>query len=104
MAYADKSRSDAAEMQITQMCAFIKQEALEKAEEIKVKTDKEFMAEKLQLETQQSLVVRAENEKNKKNYYISKKKLKRVKKLSESRFQTMRKRDEKMGELKKKKF
>lgn len=32
--------------------AFIKQEAQEKAEEIRIKTDKEFMAEKLQYETQ----------------------------------------------------
>lgn len=41
-----------ASRQIEQMIQFIKQEALEKAEEIKVRTDKEFMAEKLQHETQ----------------------------------------------------
>jgi len=94
----EKSRADAAEMQINQMCAFIKQEATEKAEEIRVKTDKEFMAEKLQLETQASLAVRAEHERNVKNYYISKK-IEKSKKMTEARFETMRKRDDKMQEL-----
>ena len=41
-----------ADRQIEQMIAFIAQEAKEKAEEIQVKTEKEFMADKLSLETQ----------------------------------------------------
>ena len=41
-----------ADRQIEQMIAFIAQEAKEKAEEIAVKTEKEFMADKLSLETQ----------------------------------------------------
>lgn len=41
-----------ADRQIEQMIAFIAQEAREKAEEISIKTEKEFMAEKLSQETQ----------------------------------------------------
>jgi len=55
-----------ADRQIQQMIAFIAQEAREKAEEISVKTEKEFMADKLSLETQQAISIRADHEKMKK--------------------------------------
>ena len=61
-----------ADRQIEQMIAFIAQEAKEKAEEISVKTEKEFMADKLSLETQLSATIRAENDKQKKNFLIEK--------------------------------
>ena len=47
-----------ADRQIEQMIAFIAQEAKEKAEEIQVKTEKEFMADKLSLETQLRSAIR----------------------------------------------
>jgi V-type H+-transporting ATPase subunit E len=89
-----------ASKQIDQMIAFILQEAREKAEEIKVKTEKEFMADKLSLETQQNQVIRQEHEKQKKLALVQKK-IEKSKKLTEVRFNTMRKRDEKINELKK---
>jgi len=88
-----------ADRQIEQMIAFIAQEAKEKAEEIQVKTEKEFMADKLSLETQLSMTIRNENEKNKKDFLI-KKRIKKSKDLTDARFSTMRSRDEKMNELK----
>ena len=51
-----------ADRQIEQMIAFIAQEAKEKAEEIQVKTEKEFMADKLSLETQLRSVNRPSNQ------------------------------------------
>lgn len=88
-----------ADRQIEQMIAFIHQEAKEKAEEIAVKTEKEFMADKLSLETQLTQSIRNENERNKKNFLIQKK-IAKSKALTESRLSTMRRRDEKMNELK----
>jgi len=88
-----------ADRQIDQMIAFIAQEAKEKAEEISVKTEKEFMADKLSLETQLSMTIRAENERNKKNFLIQKR-IAKSKLLTESRFSTMRSRDELMNSLK----
>jgi len=88
-----------ADRQIEQMIAFIAQEAKEKAEEIAVKTEKEFMADKLSLETQMTAAIRADNDKNKANYLIQKK-IAKSKSLTEARFSTMRRRDEKMNELK----
>jgi len=88
-----------ADRQIEQMIAFIAQEAKEKAEEIQVKTEKEFMADKLSLETQLSMSIRAENEKSKKNFLIQKR-ISKSKSLTEARFTTMRRRDEKMNDLK----
>jgi len=88
-----------ADRQIEQMIAFIAQEAREKAEEISVKTEKEFMADKLQLERQLSLQIRAEHEKMKKNWAVSKK-IEKSKQLTESRVSTMRRRDDKINELK----
>jgi len=87
-----------ADRQIEQMIAFIAQEAREKAEEISVKTEKEFMAEKLSLETQQSISIRAEHEQRKKNFKIAKR-IEKSKALTEARFATMRRRDERVNEV-----
>jgi len=57
------------------------------------------MADKLSLETNLSLTIRAENEKNKKDFLI-KKRIAKSKSLTDARFSTMRRRDEKMNELK----
>jgi len=89
-----------ADRQIDQMIAFIKQEAKEKAEEIRIKTEKEFMADKLSFETQQNLIIRQDHEKMKKDLLIQKR-IEKSKKLSEARFNVMRKRDEKINALKK---
>jgi len=88
-----------ADRQIEQMIAFIAQEAREKAEEISIKTEKEFMAEKLSQETQASISIRAEHEKHKKEYQIQKR-IEKSKALTAARFATMRHRDDKINELK----
>jgi len=85
--------------QIQQMQAFILQEAKEKAEEILTKTEQEFMADKLLIETSRTIAVNAEHEKAKKDF-ITQKKIEKSKLLTESRFSTMRARDLKMIELK----
>jgi len=64
--------SSEANRQIDQMVAFIAQEANEKAEEIKVKTDREFMAEKLSLETTLNAQILTDHEKKKKRFFNSK--------------------------------
>ena len=56
-----------ADRQIKQMIAFIKQEAQEKAEEIRVKTNSACMAEKLNLTMQMSLAIRDEFDRMKKD-------------------------------------
>jgi len=89
-----------AEKQIQQLIAFIKQEAREKAEEIQVKTESEFMAEKLNLQTQASIAIREDFEKKKKDRIINRR-IERSKVLTDARFATMRRRDQKMKELKK---
>uniref|UniRef100_A0A1J3K484 V-type proton ATPase subunit E3 n=1 Tax=Noccaea caerulescens TaxID=107243 RepID=A0A1J3K484_NOCCA len=88
-----------ANKQIDQMIAFIMQEAKEKAEEIRVKTEKEFMADKLSIETQQNVVIRQEHEKAKKQALIQKK-IEKSKKSAETRFAIMRARNDRMNELK----
>jgi len=89
-----------ADRQIQQMIAFIKQEAKEKAEEILVKTESEFMAEKMQIQSQSSISIREEFEKKKKDR-ITERKIQRSQQLSEARFATMRRRDDKVKALKK---
>jgi len=88
-----------ADRQIEQMIAFIYQEAKEKAEEIKVKTESEFMAEKLSLQTEGSIAVREEFERRRKERLIAKR-IERSKMLNDARYKTMRHRDEKMKVLK----
>jgi len=85
--------------QIEQMKMFILQEAREKADEISTKTEQEFMADRLLIETSRTIAVNAEHEKAKKDY-ITQKKIEKSKLLTESRFATMRARDNKMNDLK----
>jgi len=91
--------SKEAEKQIQQMVAFIRQEAREKAEEIAVKTESDFMAEKLTLHTQAGVQIREEFEKRKKDM-LTEKKIAKSKKLNGIKFDTMRKRDGKIKQLK----
>jgi len=88
-----------AERQIEQMIAFIKQEAKEKEEEIRVKTENEFMAKKLSLTTEASLAIREEFELKRKERLIAKR-IERSKKLNDSRYQAMRFRDDQLKVLK----
>jgi len=88
-----------AKKQIKQMIAFIKQEANEKADEIQVKAESEFMAEKLTLQTQASNQIREDFEKRKKDL-LTEKKIQKSKKVNDIKFNTMRKRDQKMKQLK----
>jgi len=88
-----------ADKQIDQMIAFIHQEAKEKAEEIRVKTESEYTAEKLSLTQEASLAIREEFEKKKKDRIIAKR-IERSKMLNNARYQSMRRRDDKMKQLK----
>jgi len=88
-----------ADRQIQQLIAFIYQEAREKAEEIMVKTESEFMALKLNLQQQAGQQIREEFEKKKKDLIISRK-IERSKHLTNARFSTMQQRDGKMKVLK----
>jgi V-type H+-transporting ATPase subunit E len=88
-----------AERQIEQMIAFIQQEAKEKADEIKVKTEAEFMAEKLSLQTEASIQIREEFERKRKERLVAKR-IERSKMLNTSRYTIMRHRDDKMKQLK----
>jgi len=81
------------------MIAFIKQEAQEKADEIKTKADKKFMEDKLSLQTQAGIQIREEFEKKKQQRIVTKK-IQRSKKFNGARFQTMKERDNKMNQLK----
>jgi len=99
MAASSGLSSKEAEKQISQMVAFIKQEAREKAEEIAVKAESDFMAEKLTLQTQAGIQIREEFEKRKKDM-MTEKKIQKSKKLNDIKFATMRKRDGKMKQLK----
>jgi len=88
-----------AERQIEQMIAFINQEAKEKAEEIRVKTESEFMAEKLSLQTEASIQIREDFDKKRKDRLVAKR-IERSKAMNTARYTTMRHRDDKMKILK----
>jgi len=81
------------------MISFIIQEAKEKAEETAVATENEFMTEKLALQTQYSLKIREEYDRKKKEK-LSESKIARSRQVTESRFSVMRRRDDKMKEIK----
>jgi len=59
--------------ELNKMVAFIKQEALEKAREIKVKADEEFAIEKAKLVKQEQLAIDAQYEKKLKGAQVSQK-------------------------------
>jgi V-type H+-transporting ATPase subunit E len=88
-----------ADRQIEQMIAFIYQEAKEKAEEIRVKTESEFMAEKLSLQTEASIQIREEFERKRKERVVAKR-IEKSKMMNNARYTTMRHRDDKMKQLK----
>jgi len=81
------------------MIAFIEQEAKEKAEEIRVKYEAEYVAEKLSLTLEASAAIREEYEKKRKDRVITKR-IERSKALNNARYQSMRRRDDKMKLLK----
>jgi V-type H+-transporting ATPase subunit E len=89
-----------ADRQINQMIAFIQQEAKEKAEEIQVKTDSEFMAEMLSMRTQASIAIREDIEQKRKDR-LTAKKIERSKRVNDAKFRVMAERNEKMNALKK---
>jgi V-type H+-transporting ATPase subunit E len=82
------------------MIQFIQQEAREKAEEIQVKTDSEFMAELLSLRTAASIQIREEIEQKRKDR-LTAKKIERSKRVNDAKFRVMSERNGKMGQLKK---
>jgi V-type H+-transporting ATPase subunit E len=88
-----------ADKQISQMIAFIKQEAKEKAEEIKVKTDSAFTAEKLSLQTQASVELRAEFENRKKDALAMRKKAE-SRELNAALFEKIKTRNDLIDKLK----
>jgi len=88
-----------AKKQIEQMCNFILQEGREKAEEIKVRTRNEVMAERTSIETQQRLIIMQEHEKAKKRVQVQKK-IDKSKKLTESNVTIMKMRDDKINQIK----
>lgn len=91
--------SSEASRQIQQMIAFITQEAKEKAEEIEVKTESAFTAEKLNLTMQMSLSIRETHERKKKDRLIQKR-IERSKLVNSSRMTVMKDRDELVKDVK----
>jgi len=88
-----------ADKQIDQMCNFIIQEAKEKAEEIKQKTEAEFSADRLSLTAQAGVAIRDEHERKKKDK-ITEQKIAKSQAVTSTRFATMRRRDVRVRELK----
>jgi len=89
-----------ADRQIKQMIAFIKQEAKEKAEEIRQKTSEDKSIEKLSYKAKESKVIREEFEKLRKEK-LTLKKIHRSTKINEARFTVMSKRNDLLNILKK---
>jgi len=88
-----------ADRQIKQMIAFIRQEAKEKAEEIRQKTDEERKLEKLNYKRDESTVIRQEYERRKKEW-LTQRKIHRSAKINEARFTVMQKRNYLLNDLK----
>jgi len=86
----DKKEAD---RQIKQMIAFIRQEAKEKAEEIRQKTDEDKTIEKLSYKAKESKSIREEFDKLRKDK-LTQKKIHRSTKINEARFTVMRKRSD----------
>jgi V-type H+-transporting ATPase subunit E len=89
-----------AERQINQMIEFIKQEAYEKAEEIKTKTESEYNAKRLSKVTK-GLAELKEEYAAKRKVAAAKKRIVRSQLINSARFKQMRDRDELLQELKK---
>lgn len=88
-----------AERQINQMIAFIRNEAKEKAEEIRVKTESACMSEKLNLQAEASVAIKEEYERKRKDWLIQKK-IARSKQVNSNRVSVMKDRNDKVSALK----
>jgi len=88
-----------ADRQIKQMIAFIRQEAKEKAEEIRQKTQEDKTIEKLTYKAKESSLIREEFEKRKKEK-LTQRKIHRSTKINEARFTVMQKRNDLLNDLK----
>eukprot|EP00197_Chlamydomonas_leiostraca_P009605 CAMPEP_0202863548 /NCGR_PEP_ID=MMETSP1391-20130828/4140_1 /ASSEMBLY_ACC=CAM_ASM_000867 /TAXON_ID=1034604 /ORGANISM="Chlamydomonas leiostraca, Strain SAG 11-49" /LENGTH=234 /DNA_ID=CAMNT_0049543195 /DNA_START=84 /DNA_END=788 /DNA_ORIENTATION=+ len=86
------------ERQIENMCRFIKQEAEEKANEIKVSAEEEFNLEKLQLLEQEKAKIRKEYERREAQVEV-KKKIDYSKQLNEQRIKVLSARESAIQEI-----
>jgi len=91
--------SNEADRQIKQMIAFIRQEAKEKAEEIRTKTAEDKTVEKLKFKTSETIKIREEFERKRKEK-LTEKRIHRSTKITEARFKVMQKRNELLSNLK----
>jgi len=88
-----------ADKQIKQMIAFIRQEAKEKAEEIRTKTEEEMTVEKLRFRSEEANRIKEEFEKRRKAK-LTDRRIKRSAKITENRFKVMAKRNDLVEALK----
>ncbi|KIK63888.1 hypothetical protein GYMLUDRAFT_94827 [Collybiopsis luxurians FD-317 M1] len=84
--------------ELNKMVAFIKQEALEKAREIKVKADEEFAIEKAKLVKQEQLAIDAQYEKKLKGAQVSQK-IAQSTLTNKSRLRLLHRREEHLQDL-----
>ncbi|KAF4610226.1 hypothetical protein D9613_010579 [Agrocybe pediades] len=84
--------------EMNKMVAFIKQEALEKAREIKVKADEEFAIEKAKLVKQEQQAIDAQYEKKRKNAEVAQK-IAQSTITNKSRLKLLHKREEILQEI-----
>merc|ERR1719273_398377 len=88
-----------ADRQIKQMIAFIRQEAKEKAEEIRTKTNEDKTIEKLKYKNSETIKLREEFERKRKEK-LTEKRIHRSTKINEARFKVMQKRNDLLINLK----
>ncbi|KAG6376716.1 ATPase V1 A1 complex subunit E [Boletus reticuloceps] len=84
--------------EMNKMVAFIKQEALEKAREIKVKADEEFAIEKAKLVKQEQQAIDAQHEKKRKGVEVAQK-IAQSNLTNKSRLRLLHRREEQIQEL-----
>ncbi|KAH8109498.1 vacuolar H+ ATPase E1 [Phellopilus nigrolimitatus] len=84
--------------EMNKMVAFIKQEAMEKAREIKVKADEEFAIEKAKLVKQAQHAIDAQSEKKRKQAEIAQK-ITQSTQLNKSRLRLLQRREEHLQDL-----
>ncbi|KAF9465858.1 ATPase, V1/A1 complex, subunit E [Collybia nuda] len=84
--------------QMNKMVAFIKQEALEKAREIRVKADEEFAIEKAKLVKQEQLAIDAQHEKRRKGVEVAQK-IAQSTLTNKSRLKLLHRREEHLQDL-----
>ncbi|KAG1768874.1 ATPase V1 A1 complex subunit E [Suillus placidus] len=84
--------------EMNKMVAFIKQEALEKAREIKVKADEEFAIEKAKLVKQEQQAIDAQFEKKRKGAEVAQK-IAQSNLTNKSRLKLLQRREEQLQEL-----